>query len=142
MSSEKPKPQPSPRALENALEHDACRGMVYIMCFKKPIPNSSGRLILKDSVYANRLRQFWFSNYDPTDQRLPNGICAAHRNLLLDFEKKTKENEQNKVKQIPLIPLPELPPPIDFSELKFPTIPTHRKWTINAFNFFEIWKST
>ena len=98
--------KPKPRVFSH--DHETCRGLVCLLCFRKPIPNSSGRIITENN-YAPRIRKYWLANYDPCDEKMPNGICAVHRNLLLAIEKKTLKPSA-------------LPNPIEFSDLYFPRI--------------------
>ena len=94
--------------MPKAMTHDEGRGLICVFDFKKIIPKESGRIITETN-YAKRIRQFWQEDYNPNDPYFANGICAPHRNLLLEIENKNK-------------PASDLPPPIDYSLLKFPAI--------------------
>ena len=63
----------------------------------------------------SRVQSYFFENFNPLDQKLPNGICGLCRNLLLRVELPDNDTKKIKVEQLPDV--------TDFSKLNFP-VPT------------------
>ena len=61
-----------------------------------------------------RIQKYSFENQDPSDLKLPNGICGCCSTKLLRLENKKLGKDKDK-------PLPEviMPDPVDFSKLRF-----------------------
>ena len=57
-----------------AQTHEQNRGKVCLICLKKG--NSMSNIA---GVTYSRVKAFYLSNYDPSDDRLPNGICGRDR---------------------------------------------------------------
>ena len=86
--------------------HAQNRAKVCLMCFQK---GKAMRNITEGVL--KQIHSFFISNYDPSELKMPNAICSRCRVLLGQTEKKEKQ-----------FVLVDLPDPIDFSKLTFPTI--------------------
>ena len=91
--------------------HDENRSKVCLLCFQKGSTMRSAG----SPENLTRIQEYFFENYDPSDLKLPIGICGCCRQKLLNLENKKLGKDKDK-------PLPEviLPDPVDFSKLKFP----------------------
>ena len=96
-----------------ALTHDQNRSKVCLICFQK------GK---KDTIRSTespqnlkKIQEFFMENYDPSDLKLPAGLCACCKTKLDRMEIKKSGKDKDK-------PLPEviLPDPVDFTKLVFP----------------------
>ena len=69
-----------------------------------------------------RIQDFFIENYDPSDLKMPCGLCACCRLKLEKMEIKKLGKDKDK-------PLPEikLPDPVDFSKLQFPATITRSR---------------
>jgi hypothetical protein len=61
------------------------------------------------NVNLLRVRKYFFEDFDPSEVKLPNGICSRCRKLLENVEKGSKDTS-------------DLLAPIDFNTLKFPAL--------------------
>lgn len=89
--------------MPNALTHDQCRLQICLMCGQK---GSSMKEILPGSVLLQRVNKYQISNYSPDNLKLPKGICARDRKLLLDVDSQK-------------LPTDRVQDPPDFSEWDF-----------------------
>ena len=91
--------------------HDENRSKVCLLCFQRDKNIRSA----ESPENLRRIHEYFFENYDPSDLKLPIGICSCCNRKLLNLENKKLGKDKDK-------PLPEviLPDPVDFSKLKFP----------------------
>ena len=87
-----------------AKTHEANRYLVCLICFKK---GSSMKKI--SGIILKRVQDYFYEEFDPNDEKLPNGICARCRNILLNIDQGKLEPSA-------------LDDPIDFSALSYPTL--------------------
>ena len=66
---------------------------------------------IKPGVTLQRIKSYFFTNYDPLDQRLPGGICSSHITLLGWIDK----GQRNKT-------MADLPPAPDYGSMQFPIL--------------------
>ena len=84
--------------------HSDNRKLVCLLCFQK---GSSMTMIANKTL--DRVKTYWFENYESNDERLPNGICGRCRILLEKVEKGVKKST-------------DLPECIDYNQLHFPKL--------------------
>ena len=91
--------------------HNENRSKVCLLCFQKGSTMRSAG----SPENLTRIQEYFFENYDPSDLKLPIGICSCCNRKLLNLENKKLGKDKDK-------PLPEviLPDPVDFSKLQFP----------------------
>ena len=82
--------------------HNNNRALVCLVCFQKGA--SMCNIV---GVTHNRIIKYFMEDFDPTDLKLPNGICGHCRNILAKLEKGEPAT---------------LNDPIDFSKLTFPVL--------------------
>ena len=87
------------------LTHDENRSKVCLICFQKDTTMRS----TESPQNLPRIKEFFMKNYDPSDLKLPKGLCQCCRKKLENLEKKKIGKDKEK-------PLPEvvLPDPVDF----------------------------
>ena len=107
------------------------RSKVCLVCFQKGSP----KVMQNAGAAANlkRIQEFFLENYDPTDLKLPNGLCTSCMNKLLMKDKRKKWEKENKEAPQPPPatnkppPDPILPDPVDFQKLQFPSTLTRSR---------------
>ena len=67
---------------KSALTHDQFRSKVCLICFHKYNPKSLRNIC---GVTLERVKQIYISNYDPSNQKLPNAICSDCRKPFADL---------------------------------------------------------
>ena len=82
--------------------HNENRALVCLVCFQKGA--SMGNIV---GVTHSRIIKYFMEDFDPSDLKLPNGICSHCRIILLKLEKGEPA---------------ALNDPIDFSKLTFPVL--------------------
>ena len=105
--------------------HSENRSKVCLVCFQKGSPKA----MQNAGAAANlkRIKEFFLENYDPTDLKMPNGLCVCCVNKLLKkdkrkiWEKENKEATQPPPETKKPPPDPTLPDPVDFQKLQFPS---------------------
>ena len=88
-----------------ARTHDQNRELVCLVCFKK----GNSMIKIDSGVNLSRVQKYFIENYDPNEEKIPNGLCSRCRIILLDIEQGKKS-------------VSALPEPMDFSSLIFPAI--------------------
>ena len=91
------------------LSHAQNRAKVCLLCFEK---GSSMTVI--SGLVLNRVKNHFLTNYNPNDQKFPNGICARCRNLLINVDRPSDDAKR--------VESSDLPDVVDFSKLQFPVI--------------------
>ena len=84
--------------------HAENQSQVCLICFQR---GSDMRKLV--NVNLLRVRKYFFEDFDPSEVKLPNGICSRCRKLLENVEKGSKDTS-------------DLLAPIDFNTLKFPAL--------------------
>ena len=105
---------------KNKKSHDENRSKVCLMCFQK---GSSMISLVPSKEILKRVQNFFIENYDPSDLKMPAGLCSGCRLKLTKKEQKSKESQNAEY------PLPEvnLPDPVDFFKLQFPSTITRSR---------------
>ena len=91
------------------LSHAQNRAKVCLLCFEK---GSSMTVI--SGLVLNRGKNHFLTNYNPNDQKFPNGICTRCRNLLTNVDRPSDD-----AKRVESSALPDV---VDFPKLQFPVI--------------------
>ena len=76
---------------KSALTHAQNRAKVCLLCFQK---GSSMSLIT--GITLTRVQSYFFENFNPLDQKLPNGICGLCRLLLHRVELSESDPKKSK----------------------------------------------
>ncbi len=90
--------------MRNAKTHAQNPACVCLVCFQK---GSDVRKLTELNI--NRVREFVLEDFDPSNPKLPSGLCARCRKLLEKVDKKE-------------IGVEAIPDWIDFTKLRFPII--------------------
>ena len=113
-----------PKHAEEARTHGQNRNYVCLLCFTKPLKAEINKTIwVIQGVQLQRVHKFFMSNYDPDDQKYPNGICGCCKLKLLNIEKAVKKAEEDKV-ELDVSALPTLPDIVAYSTFQFPRVGT------------------
>ena len=82
---------PKKAGKRSAFTHNDCRSLLCLICRQK---KSSLSDIIPGSDIHGRVKEYFDSEFDPTDQLKPMALCSMHRKLLFDISKGAKsENE-------------------------------------------------
>ena len=87
-----------------ALTHAQNRSKVCLLCFQKfPKPNMRSA---ESPVNLRRIQEFFMEDYDPSDLKMPSGLCSCCH-LKLD-KMESKKLGKDKEKPLPKIILPDV----------------------------------
>ena len=89
---------------KKAKSHAQNRANVCLICFK--VGSSMTKI---GGITLDRVKRFYIENFDPTDAKMPNGVCAHCRKLLERIDSGKLDTNC-------------LPDPINFSSLSFPAV--------------------
>ena len=104
--------------------HGQNRSHVCLICFTKPLKAELNKNIwVIQGVQLQRVHKYFMSNFDPNDQKYPNGICTCCKSKLLKIENADKKAEKENVELDPST-LPSLPDLVDYPSLNFPRVGT------------------
>ena len=67
--------------------HDENRSKVCLLCFQK---GSSMKSLVPSKEILKRVQNFFIENYDPSDLKMPAGLCSSCRLKLNKKEQKSK----------------------------------------------------
>ena len=93
---------------QRMLTHSENRSKVCLICFQK----GSTMRSTESPSNLKRIQEFFMINYDPSDLKMPGGLCACCNKKLERME--IKKLGKDKEKPIPEIKLPD---PVDFFKL-------------------------
>ena len=67
-------------------DHETNRKKICLVCWTKPLKWESNMRQIQGEV-LDRVKKYFMSNYKPTDDKLPSGICSRCRLIFLEIWK-------------------------------------------------------
>ena len=104
--------------------HGQNRNYVCLVCFTKPLKAEINKNIwvIKDP-YLQRIHKYFMQNYDPDNQKYPNGLCNCCKTKLFRIEKAEIEAKKEN-SEVDISKLPTLPDIVDYPSFEFPRVGT------------------
>ena len=104
--------------------HGQNRSYVCLVCFTKPLKAELNKNIwVIQGVHLQRIHKYFMQNYDPNNQKYPNGLCGCCKTKLQRIEK-AEETAKKENRDVNFSALPDLPDPVDYQSFEFPRVGT------------------